>query len=93
MVRIFKDGKPNYMVQTTCLDADSFVSDLSEAMAQLMNGSQDDNAIAIMQVLGHAMPIMFRLSGYKSDTVTEQRTLVSGFISPSESSVIATAGK
>lgn len=89
MIRIFGDSKGNFAVQTTALDTDSFIADLSEALASM----QETGGEAMMGVLTQAMPIAFKLSGYKAETVQEQRTLFCGSLSPHDSQVVATAGK
>lgn len=96
MVRIFKGtgqgDAGDYVVQTTCLDMDSFMADLSEALAEAMKKSDDSEFIAL-GILQSAMPIAFKLSGYKADTVSEQRTLVCGRALPAASDLLATAGR
>lgn len=94
MVRIFGDNKHkgNYVVQTTCLDADSFIMELSEALAMCKpNGV--DSATMHFGILTQAMPVAFKLAGYKADTVSEQRTLVCGSILPADTEVVASVGK
>jgi hypothetical protein len=95
MVRIFKDsrkgGSGEFVVQTTCLDCDAFVSELAEALTSAI--TEDDGGVAALSILQKAMPIAFKLSGYKAENVNEQRTLVCGFVSPENSQIVATAGK
>lgn len=92
MIQIFK-GKDSFCVRTTCIDTDSFISDLSEAIAIVSKETNGDGGLAVMGILTQAMPIAFKLSGYKAETVQEQRTLVCGIIAPHESDLIATCGK
>jgi hypothetical protein len=94
MIRIYSDlkGSGEFVVQTTCLDTDSFISELAEAMDTAIRKS-DDNGISALGILKNAMPIAFKLSGYKADTVQEQRTLVCGTVSPNSCEVIASAGR
>lgn len=93
MIRLFKDSKRGgYMVQTTCLTADDFIADLADAIASLSNNSALD-AVDLLGVLSQAMPIAFKLSGYKADAVSEQRTLICGYITPSDSTLVAAVGK
>lgn len=91
MVRIFKDGKDSFMVQTTCLDVADFTAQLAESMGSV-GGDEVERAIALKGILDCAMPIAFKLAGYKADSVTEQRTMVCGFVSPSESKLLASSG-
>lgn len=92
MVRIFKDNKTgDYIIQTTCLMPDDFVSELSEALTKSIDG--DESGAVVLGILTNALPIAYKLSGYKADTVSEQRTLVCGNMSPDSCEVIATAGK
>lgn len=94
MVRIFQDKQSGeFVVQTTCLDPDSFVSDLAEALADVLKKSNGDAALAALGVLNNAMPIAFKLSGYKADNVAEQRTLICGSASPSSSDLLVTVGR
>ena len=94
MVRVFQDKQSGeFVVQTTCLDADSFISDLSEAIADVVQKANGDGALAALGVLQNAMPIAYKLSGYKAETVSEQRTLICGSASPQSSDLLATAGR
>lgn len=94
MVRIFQDKQSGeYVVQTTCLEAEAFISDLSEALSEVVSKANGDGALAALGILTNAMPIAFKLSGYKADNVNEQRTLVCGTASPASSDVVATAGR
>lgn len=94
MVRIFSDtnGTGEFVVQTTATDADTFISELAEALAKATSGANDDGLMC-MGILKNAMPIAFKLSGYKADGVSEQRTLVCGAISPSSCEVLSSAGR
>lgn len=89
--KIFKDSKTSdFVVQTSCLDTPTFVAELSEALFDVLKGGDAETAYGI---LSNAMPIAFKLSGYKSDEVREQRTLVCGNVSPDSSELVAQAGK
>ena len=92
MVRIFSDvnGTGDFVVQTTCLDADTFLSEFAEAFDAAVVKA-NDGGITAMGVLRNAMPIAYKLSGYKAENVQEQRTLVCGNISPTSCEVVASA--
>lgn len=93
MVRIFKDSHTGeYVIQTTALETDIFISELSEALHHVVSAANDDG-LAAMGILKNAMPIAYKLSGYKADTVIEQRTLVCGNMSPNNCEVVASAGR
>jgi len=94
MVRIFTDskGSGNYVIQTTAIDTETFISELAEAMHAAIF-KLDDGGIAAMGIMKTAMPIAYKLSGYKADNVTEQRTLVCGAISPASCEVVSSAGR
>ena len=94
MVRIFSDvnGNGDFVVQTTCLDADTFLSEFAEAFDAAVVKA-NDGGITAMGVLRNAMPIAYKLSGYKAENVQEQRTLVCGNISPNSCEVVASAGR
>ena len=94
MVRIFSDvnGNGDFVVQTTCLDADTFLSEFAEAFDAAVVKA-NDGGITAMGVLRNAMPIAYKLSGYKAENVQEQRTLVCGNISPTSCEVVASAGR
>ena len=94
MVRIFSDvnGTGDFVVQTTCLDADTFLSEFAEAFDAAVVKA-NDGGITAMGVLRNAMPIAYKLSGYKAENVQEQRTLVCGNISPNSCEVVASAGR
>lgn len=95
MVRIFcdKNGSGEYVLQTTCLDCDSFTSELAEAFATALSAAGEGADLAALGILKSAMPIAFKLAGYKADTVSEQRTLVCGIISPANCEVVSSAGR
>jgi hypothetical protein len=94
MVRIFQDKQSSeFVVQTTCLDADAFIGDLAEALAAVLQKNGDDAPLVALGVLQSAMPIAYKLSGYKADNVTEQRTLLCGRASPNKSDLLVTVGR
>tara|TARA_R110000868_G_C10726047_1_gene751194 strand:- start:568 stop:843 length:276 start_codon:yes stop_codon:yes gene_type:complete len=91
MVRIFKDSQTGeHVIQTTCLDVDAFTAELSEALANSINKGDAEVALSILQ---NSMPIAFKLAGYKAETVSEQRTLVCGAMSPTSCELISSVGK
>jgi hypothetical protein len=94
MVRIFIDrkGSGDVVVQTTALDTDQYLGELAEAMHHAVIQAKDDGLTAL-QIMKVAMPIAYKLSGYKADSVTEQRTLVCGYVSPENCDVLTTAGR
>lgn len=95
MIRIFHDtnGTGEYAIQTTCLDTDSFTSELAEALPALLSAAGDGADLAALGVLKNAMPIAFKLSGYKAETVMEQRTLVCGSVSPTNCVLLVSVGR
>ena len=94
MVRVFRDKQSSeFVIQTTCLTVETFTSDLSEALAEVLKKSNGDAALDALGILGNAMPIAFKLAGYKADEVDEQRTLVCGKASPHKSDLLVTAGR
>lgn len=94
MVCIFKDLQSGeYVIQTTCLTPEHFITDLAEALSEVVSKSVGDGGLAALGVLQNAIPIAFKLTGYKAETVSEQRTLMCGLASPVSSDVIATAGR
>lgn len=94
MVRIFSDvnGTGDFVVQTTCLDTDTFLCEFAEAFDSAVIKA-NDGGITAMGVLRNAMPIAYKLSGYKAENVQEQRTLVCGNVSPTSCEVVASAGR
>lgn len=94
MVRIFSDskGSGDFVIQTTATDTDTFISELAEALVKATDGVADDGLMC-MGILKNAMPIAFKLSGYKADAVSEQRTLVCGVISPESCELVSSAGR
>jgi hypothetical protein len=91
MIRIFKDkhDTANYVVQSTCVDPESFLLEFAEALSVV---SKDLDDYALFSILKVAMPILFKLSGYKAEEVREQRTLLCGSVTPESCDVIATSG-
>lgn len=94
MVRIFSDvqGTGDFVIQTTCLDVDSFLSEFAEAFDAAVVKA-NDGGITAMGILKNAMPIAYKLSGYKAENVQEQRTLVCGTVSPNSCEVVSSAGR
>lgn len=94
MLRIYADtkGTGDFVIQTTCLDVDSFISELAEALDEAVKKS-NDGGVSALGILKNAMPIAYKLSGYKAENVQEQRTLVCGTVSPNSCEVIASAGR
>lgn len=94
MVRIFSDtqGTGDFVIQTTALDADTFIAELAEAIDTAISKAAD-GGVSALGILKNAMPIAYKLSGYKAEGVQEQRTLVCGNISPTSCEVIASAGR
>ncbi len=93
MVRIFKDDNTgDFVLQTTAIDTDSFMAELAEAIDMAIKASNDDG-VSALGILKNAMPIAYKLSGYKAENVQEQRTLVCGNISPNACQVVASAGR
>ena len=94
MVRIFSDknGSGEFVIQTTATDTDSFIAELAEAMSTAIEAA-NDSGLTAMGIMKNAMPIAFKLSGYKADTVSEQRTLVCGTVSPNSCEVVSSAGR
>ena len=94
MVRIFVDakGSGDVVVQTTAIDVDQFIGELAEAMTAAVVKA-DDEGLTTLGILKVAMPIAYKLSGYKAETVQEQRTLVCGNVSPTHCEVLSSAGR
>ena len=94
MVEIFSDknGSGEFVIQTTAVDTDTFISELAEAM-HLVVSKANDGGLACMGIMKNAMPIAYKLSGYKADSVYERRTLLCGVVSPLARMVVASAGR
>lgn len=94
MVRIFADtkGSGDFVIQTTALDVDTFLYEFAEAFDSAVVKA-NDNGVSALGILKNAMPIAYKLSGYKADTVQEQRTLVCGTVSPNSCEVVSSAGR
>lgn len=89
MIKVFRDKKTgDYLVESNCLDIPAFIADLSEALSNIKNGGAEE----YMAVLTQAMPIAYKLSGYKADEVSERRTLICGRCSPQDSSLVVSVG-
>lgn len=92
MVKIFEDQKSGEtIVWTSCLTTGDFLVDLSAAMADATKAGDRD--VRIHSILSRAMPIAFKLSGYKADEVNEARTLTCGTVSPDGCAVIGRGGR
>jgi len=95
MTRIFADtgGSGEFIIQTTALDLDAYLAEFSEALAEALKLSKDEGDLAAFGILKNAMPIAFKLSGYRADTVNESRTLACGTIDPHKCKVVSSAGR
>ena len=92
-VKIFEDQKTGEVViQTTCLTVEDYLFDLAEAL-HAVSSIEGDGALRVQQTLQRAMPVAFKLAGYKADEVREQRTLVCGNVSPEHCRMLADGGK
>jgi hypothetical protein len=69
-----------------------FIAALAWAMDDaLVQGKMSQTRAAVEGILSVAAPIMFKLAGYKQDTVTEYRAYVSGGAVPRREDLIAAA--
>lgn len=92
-VRIYEDTKTGeVVVWTSCLDTPTFILELASALAECEK-TAGDRELRLSQALTRAMPIAFKLSGYKADEVSEQRTLSCGSVSPEYCSVVGRGGR
>lgn len=91
MVKIFKDKSGEFLVQTTCLDVDAFTSELAEALSASVE--KGDGGVAALGIMQNALPIAFKLAGYKADTVREQRSLVCGNATPADDDLVTAVGR
>lgn len=92
MIRILRDNATgDYVVQTTCLDVDTFIAELAEAITQAMVKEADE--VIALGILTNVMPIAFKLAGYKADAVTEQRTLICGKVSATGCDTVVAVGR
>lgn len=88
-VTIYRDkenrfgGRDAWSISTTAANLDQFVQALSVAMSNSIQKSGGAPADELQAILQAALPIAFKLSGYKADAVRELRTLISGATSPS----------
>ena len=91
-VSIYVDEKSEeIVVQTSCLNVEEFMGDFAGALNNLQKDG--DPEFLYYRIIQKAMPIAFKLAGYKADEVREQRTLVSGNVSPEHCKVIGLGGK
>lgn len=88
MIEIYANGsRTEFMVSSTCTEASDFLLDLAAVLAKV-----EQSETVMLGVLQAAMPIAYKLSGYKADNVRETRSLACGHITPGNSHVIATSG-
>jgi len=91
-VSIYEDEKSSeIVVQSTAITVEDFMMDFAGALNNLIKAK--DPEFQCYQVLQKAMPIAFKLAGYKADEVREQRSLVCGNVSPEHCKVIGHGGK
>lgn len=95
MVKIYydKNGTKQFVVHTNCLDTDAFLLELAEALPKALKNNGSDPAGTTLGILQNAMPIAYKLSGYKAENVYEQRTLVCGQAAADKSEVVGVGGK
>lgn len=92
MVKVFEDPKSHdIVVWTSALSVEDFLLELAGAMD--MASKNGDREMKIGQILQNAMPIAFKLAGYKADSVNESRTLSCGNVSVEHCEVIGRGGK
>ena len=88
MIKIYKqDNNGQVGILTDCLDADLFISQLSEAIAMYMECRHKDETYSDQErdlcwMLPNAFEIMLKLKGYKNEGVSEQRLLFKGDFIP-----------
>lgn len=78
-------------VLTTSHEVDEFVSGLASACAAYLKDNHGDSEHALRWILRNAMPIAFKLSGYKADQVVERHVLMCGTGEPSSDDIVASA--
>lgn len=92
MVRILEDPKTgDVVVQTNCLNVQDYLVEMATALAHATK--EGDRELRTYQCLQRAMPIAFKLAGYKSEEVSEWRTLVCGTVSPDYCTEIGRGGR
>lgn len=77
------------VVTSDAADLRAFISELADAILDAVTKLEGDEEFTVNGILANAIPIAFKLNGYKADTVHEIKTLTSGFSSPSECDKIA----
>lgn len=78
-------------VLTTTHDVDEFVSGLAIATAKHLKDNPGDVESAMRWIFKNAMPIAFKLAGYKAEQVVERHVLMCGSGAPSADDIIASA--
>ena len=90
MVKIYRSENNGEMVITTNVkDIDRFLSDLTPAIIDALDSQKDDEEHALHSILDNAFQLGFKLSGYKTDRVNEERLLSAGYAPPNECELIA----
>ena len=85
MIEVFTDAnKKEVLVHSSCVTPEDFLLDLAAVLAKLERG----NSGLMLNVLQSAMPIAFKLSGYKADEVRETRTLTCGQVMPTSKQLL-----
>ena len=93
MVNIYKNrgkgGNGEFVIETNLTSLDTFKSELSGAILAAISELEGDDEFTMTGILEKAFPIAFKLSGYKAESVHEQKILLCGHSSPSECDLIA----
>lgn len=93
-VELFKSTKAGalqVMVQTNASSMDIFTPALAKALSEAIHNDPTDVDEMIRAVLAAAFPLAIRISGYKVESVKEQRILVSGHVTPDEADMVGHA--
>jgi hypothetical protein len=87
MIEVYANTeRTEFLLTTSCTQTDDFLVELATVLAKL---PKDEGVM--LGVMQAAMPIAYKLSGYRAESVREVRSLSCGHVTPGANSVIATS--
>ena len=92
MLKVYKNegkgGNGEFVIVTDASNLDSFRTDLATALVAALDKFEGDDFFTANGILVNAIPIMFKLAGYKADEVHEVKHITCGHSQPAECSLI-----
>lgn len=93
MVKLYQsDNNGEWIVVTDATVLDHFRQNLAAAILEALQKREGDEEFTLEGILAGAFEIAFKIRGYKTDLVHEQRVLTCGHSAPDDCALIASSG-